>query len=165
MAEYVNPDVLISDEELESKLGDPSIRVIEVDEDTSLYGKGHIPGAIAWNWKTELHDPLRREFIDQKQLASLLSGATYQRKLLESPDMQRALVQMPHGAATDAAALAGSQRNLHRDVLGPALAELPGLHDPFGDRRRPLARGAKHRAQLIVDRIGKHWAVGLVRAR
>jgi thiosulfate/3-mercaptopyruvate sulfurtransferase len=72
MAEYVNPDVLISDEELESKLGDPSIRVIEVDEDTSLYGKGHIPGAIAWNWKTELHDPLRREFIDQKQLASLL---------------------------------------------------------------------------------------------
>ncbi|TMK45060.1 MAG: sulfurtransferase [Actinobacteria bacterium] len=72
MAEYVNPDVLISDEELEAKLGDPSIRVIEVDEDTSLYGKGHIPGAIAWNWKTELHDPLRRDFIDQKQLAALL---------------------------------------------------------------------------------------------
>ena len=72
MAEYVNPDVLISDEELESKLADPSIRVIEVDEDTSLYGKGHIPGAIAWNWKTELHDPLRRDFIDQKQLAALL---------------------------------------------------------------------------------------------
>ena len=72
MAEYVNPDVLISDEELEPKLGDPSIRVVEVDEDTSLYGKGHIPGAIAWNWKTELHDPLRREFIDQKQLAALL---------------------------------------------------------------------------------------------
>ncbi len=72
MAEYVNPGVLISDEELEAKLGDPSIRVVEVDEDTSLYGKGHIPGAIAWNWKTELHDPLRRDFIDQKQLAALL---------------------------------------------------------------------------------------------
>jgi len=72
MAEYVNPGVLISDAELEAKLGDPSIRIVEVDEDTSLYGKGHIPGAIAWNWKTELHDPLRREFIDQKQLAALL---------------------------------------------------------------------------------------------
>ncbi len=72
MAEYVNPGVLISDEELEAKLGDPSIRIVEVDEDTSLYGKSHIPGAIAWNWKTELHDPLRREFIDQKQLATLL---------------------------------------------------------------------------------------------
>src|SRR5437588_10373833 len=72
MAEYVNPSVLISDEELEAKLGDPSIQVIEVDEDTTLYGKGHLPGAIAWNWKTELHDPLRRDFIDQKQLAALL---------------------------------------------------------------------------------------------
>ena len=72
MAEYVNPGVLISDAELEARLGDPSIRIVEVDEDTSLYGKGHIPGAIAWNWKTELHDPLRRDFIDQKQLAALL---------------------------------------------------------------------------------------------
>jgi len=72
MAEYVNPDVLISDEELESRLNDPSLRVIEVDEDTSLYSKGHIPGAIAWNWKTDLHDPLRREFLSQSKLASLL---------------------------------------------------------------------------------------------
>src|SRR3979411_1416958 len=72
MAEYVNPDVLISDQELEGKLNDPSIRVIEGDEDTPLDNKGHIPGAIAWNWKTELHDPLRREFLDQKQLAALL---------------------------------------------------------------------------------------------
>src|SRR2546421_9192724 len=75
MAEYVNPGVLISDEELEAKLGDPSRRVVEVDEDTSLYAKGHIPGAIAWNWKTQLHDPLRREFIDQKQLANLLKSS------------------------------------------------------------------------------------------
>src|SRR5437667_383570 len=59
MAEYVNPDVLISDEELEAKLGDPSIQVIEVDEDTTLYGKGHLPGAIAWNWKPELQEPPR----------------------------------------------------------------------------------------------------------
>src|SRR2546421_11913091 len=75
MAEYVNPGVLISDEELEAKLGDPSIRVVEVDEDTSLYGKGHIPGAIAWNWKTDLHDRLRRDFLYQKQLSALLNKA------------------------------------------------------------------------------------------
>ena len=72
MAEYVNPDVLISDEELESRLSDPSLRIVEVDEDTTLYNKGHIPGAIAWNWKTDLHDPLRREFLGQAQLAALL---------------------------------------------------------------------------------------------
>ncbi len=73
MAEYVHPEVLISDEELEAKLGDPGIRIVEVDEDTTLYNKGHIPGAIAWNWKTDLHDPLRRNFIDQKGLRVLLS--------------------------------------------------------------------------------------------
>src|SRR6266480_2920606 len=84
MAEYVNPDVLISDEELEAKLGDPSIQVIEVDEDTTLYGKGHIPGAIAWNWKTELHDPLRRDFIDQKQLAALLKKSELESRQLTS---------------------------------------------------------------------------------
>ena len=72
MSEYVNPDVLVSDEELEGKLGDPSIRLVEVDEDTTLYAKGHIPGAIAWNWKTDLHDPLRRDFLTQSQLSALL---------------------------------------------------------------------------------------------
>src|SRR5579859_3899679 len=69
MSEYVNPEVLVSDEELEGKLGDPSIRLVEVDEDTTLYAKGHIPGAIAWNWKTDLHDPLRRDFLPQSQLS------------------------------------------------------------------------------------------------
>jgi thiosulfate/3-mercaptopyruvate sulfurtransferase len=73
MADYVHPDVLISDDELEARLGDPNLRIVEVDEDTSLYNKGHIPGAIAWNWKADLHDPLRREFIDQKQLGALLA--------------------------------------------------------------------------------------------
>src|SRR5207248_10316731 len=63
---------LIPDEELEAKLSDPTIQLIEVDEHTTLYGKAHLPGAIASNWNTDLHDPLRRDFIDQKQLAALL---------------------------------------------------------------------------------------------
>jgi thiosulfate/3-mercaptopyruvate sulfurtransferase len=64
--------VLIETQELESKLGDASLRIVEVDEDTSLYEKGHIPGAIAWNWKKDLHDTPRREFIDEAGLAALL---------------------------------------------------------------------------------------------
>jgi thiosulfate/3-mercaptopyruvate sulfurtransferase len=66
-------NVLIEVDELEARLGDPSIRVVEVDEDTSLYEKGHIPGAVSWNWKTDLHDPLRREFIGEQQLEELLA--------------------------------------------------------------------------------------------
>jgi thiosulfate/3-mercaptopyruvate sulfurtransferase len=64
--------VLVETDELESKLNDPNVQLVEVDEDTSLYEKGHIPGAIAWNWKQDLHDPLRRDFIDEAGLAALL---------------------------------------------------------------------------------------------
>ncbi|MGH2722519.1 MAG: sulfurtransferase [Actinomycetota bacterium] len=64
--------VLIETDELEPRLNDPSLRIVEVDEDTTLYEKGHIPGAIAWNWKKDFYDQPRREFIDEKQLAALL---------------------------------------------------------------------------------------------
>lgn len=66
-------DVLVEVNELEERLVDPSIRVVEVDEDTSLYEKGHIPGAVGWDWKNDLHDPLRREFIGERQLEDLLA--------------------------------------------------------------------------------------------
>jgi thiosulfate/3-mercaptopyruvate sulfurtransferase len=64
--------VLVETEELEGLLGKSDVQVVEVDEDTTLYEKGHIPGAIAWNWKKDLHDSLRREFIDEGGLAALL---------------------------------------------------------------------------------------------
>ena len=41
---------------LEEHLDDPSVRIIEVDEDTTAYDKGHIRGAVGWNWTTDLHD-------------------------------------------------------------------------------------------------------------
>lgn len=68
---YAN-DVLIEADELEAILGDPQIRVIEVDEDTTLFEKGHIPGAVSWDWSLDLHDPLRREFISEQALENLL---------------------------------------------------------------------------------------------
>lgn len=66
-------EALIEADELESRLQDPGIVIIEVDEDTTLYEKGHIPGAVSWHWSTDLHDRLRREFIDEKQLVDLLT--------------------------------------------------------------------------------------------
>jgi thiosulfate/3-mercaptopyruvate sulfurtransferase len=73
MAEYQNKDVLIDAEELEGRLGDSDVKIVEVDEDTSLYEKGHIPAAISWDWSRDLHDPLRRDFVNGKQLVDLLS--------------------------------------------------------------------------------------------
>ena len=72
---YANPDALVETEWLAEHLQDPNIRVIEVDEDTTAFEKGHIQGAIAWNWFEDLHDPLRRDFVDQTGLTRLLQNA------------------------------------------------------------------------------------------
>ena len=72
MTNYANPDVLVETDWLEQHLGDSNLAVVEVDEDTTAYEKGHVPGAIAINWATELHDHPRRDFVSGEQLARLL---------------------------------------------------------------------------------------------
>jgi thiosulfate/3-mercaptopyruvate sulfurtransferase len=67
-------DVLVSADWAEQHLGQPGIVVVEVDEDTAAYNKGHIPGAVKLDWKTELQDPVRRDFVDRQQFEKLLSG-------------------------------------------------------------------------------------------
>ena len=55
-------------------LDDDSVVLIEVDEDTSAYEKGHIAGAIKLDWKQDLQDPVRRDFVNQEQFGALLSS-------------------------------------------------------------------------------------------
>jgi thiosulfate/3-mercaptopyruvate sulfurtransferase len=74
MTEYANPDVLVETEWLEKNLEDSSLVPVEVDEDTTAFEKGHIPGAVSLNWLTELHDSLRRDFVSRDQLAQLLGA-------------------------------------------------------------------------------------------
>ncbi len=74
MSDYAKPEVLVDTDWLEQKLEDSSVAVVEVDEDTTAYVKGHIPGAIALNWEEELHDLPRREFISSSRLAELLGS-------------------------------------------------------------------------------------------
>jgi thiosulfate/3-mercaptopyruvate sulfurtransferase len=75
MAEYAKPDVLVDTDWLEEHLGDPNVRVIEVDEDTTAYEKGHIQGAVGWNWTTDLHTEVGRDYRDQAGFSGLLSAA------------------------------------------------------------------------------------------
>ncbi|MGH7477155.1 MAG: sulfurtransferase [Longimicrobiales bacterium] len=70
--EYANPDALVSTGWLAEHLGDPGVRPVEVDEDTGAYQSGHIPGAVGWNWKEDLHHGVRRDYIDQGRLRALL---------------------------------------------------------------------------------------------
>jgi len=75
MAEYANPDALVETDWLEANVSDPGIRVIEVDEDTEAYLKGHIEGSVGWNWTTDLHTDVGRDYVDQAGLSDLLSKA------------------------------------------------------------------------------------------
>jgi len=67
-------DVLVTAEWAEQHLGQPGIVFVEVDEDTSAYDKGHIPGAVKLDWKQDLQDPVRRDFVDKEQFEKLLSA-------------------------------------------------------------------------------------------
>ena len=66
-------DVLVTVDWAESNLDAPNTVFVEVDEDTSAYETGHIPGAIRLDWKTELQDQVKRDFVDQQQFSKLLS--------------------------------------------------------------------------------------------
>jgi thiosulfate/3-mercaptopyruvate sulfurtransferase len=72
---YAKPEVLVSTDWLEAHLDDPTVRAIEVDEDTSAYEKGHVRGAVAWKWTTDLHTKVGRDYLDQAGFSGLLSAA------------------------------------------------------------------------------------------
>lgn len=71
--EYAHPESLTTTEWLADHLDDPSLRIIEVDEDTEAYEKSHIPGAIAWNWSADLHHATQRDYLDRDGFSDLLS--------------------------------------------------------------------------------------------
>ncbi len=75
MPEYAHPDVLVDCDWLSGHFSDASVRVVEVDVDTSAYNLGHIPGALGWNWSTQLCDTVRRDILSKEQLEALLSSA------------------------------------------------------------------------------------------
>ena len=66
-------DVLVDADWVESHIGEPGYVIVEVDEDTSAYDKGHIPSAIKIDWKKDLQDPVRRDFVDKTGFEALLS--------------------------------------------------------------------------------------------
>jgi len=72
MSQYKHPEVLVTTDWVAQNLAHPGQRLVEVDVDTTSYNKGHIPGAVAWNWQTQLQDPVRRDLIEKSELERLL---------------------------------------------------------------------------------------------
>jgi thiosulfate/3-mercaptopyruvate sulfurtransferase len=73
MADYAK-DVLVSTDWVQEHLDDPSIRIVEVDENPALYAEGHIPGAIGFDWRTDLQDQVKRDFLGPEAFGELLGS-------------------------------------------------------------------------------------------
>jgi thiosulfate/3-mercaptopyruvate sulfurtransferase len=67
-------NVLVTPDWAEQNLDTDGVVFVEVDEDTTAYDAGHIPGAVKINWKTELQDPVIRDFVDRGSFEKLLSN-------------------------------------------------------------------------------------------
>jgi thiosulfate/3-mercaptopyruvate sulfurtransferase len=66
-------DVLVDADWVEAHLDDPGVVLLEVDEDTTAYDKGHIRGAVKLDWRKDLQDPVRRDFVDRHGFEQLMS--------------------------------------------------------------------------------------------
>src|SRR6478752_3092328 len=112
-------EVLVTTDWVAEHGGEPGLRLVEVDEDTEAYAAGHIAGAVAWHWREDLHDALRRDFLTQDQLSDLLG----------------------RGPGHHGGALRGQQQLVrHLRLLAPAL---PGLRPGQAGGRRAQEVGAR----------------------
>ena len=68
-------DKLVTADWVQAHLDDPSVRLVEVDVDTEAYKESHLPGAVAFNWTTQLQDQTNRDIISKSSLDALLSAA------------------------------------------------------------------------------------------
>jgi thiosulfate/3-mercaptopyruvate sulfurtransferase len=75
MAEYAHPEALVSTDWVAQHVNDKNVRVVEVDVDTKAYDEGHVPGAIAWAWNTQLCDTVRRDILSSRQLEELMAAS------------------------------------------------------------------------------------------
>ena len=73
MPEYAK-DVLVDTQWVENHLSDDSIRIVEVDENPALYAEAHIPGAIGLDWKRDLQDQVKRDFLGPEDFGALFGG-------------------------------------------------------------------------------------------
>ena len=73
MADYAK-DVLVDTQWVEDHLDDPSVKIVEVDENPALYAEAHIPGAIGFDWKKDLQDQVKRDFLGPEEFGELMGS-------------------------------------------------------------------------------------------
>jgi thiosulfate/3-mercaptopyruvate sulfurtransferase len=74
MSTYARPEVLVDTNWVAAHLHDPTVRLVESNEDLLLYDTGHIPGAVKIDWVQDLNDPVVRDYLDAARFAELLAS-------------------------------------------------------------------------------------------
>lgn len=73
---YKHPETLVDTEWVKEHLNDPKVRIVEVDYDpTANYQLGHVPGAVLFDWRKDLNNPVQRDILSKEQLEKLLGNA------------------------------------------------------------------------------------------
>ena len=73
MSDYAK-DVLVSTDWVAEHLDDDTVRIVEVDENPALYAEAHIPGAIGFDWKNDLQDQVKRDFLGPDEFGALMGS-------------------------------------------------------------------------------------------
>ncbi len=72
MTGYATTDTLVDAEWAQAHLSDPNVRFVEVDVDTTAYEQSHLPGAVGWDWTSQLADGVRRDIAGREDFGALL---------------------------------------------------------------------------------------------
>jgi thiosulfate/3-mercaptopyruvate sulfurtransferase len=75
MVAYANPDTLVTTDWVKQNIGKPGVKIVEIDVDTKQFDVGHIPGAVGFNWQTQLQDQLTRDIIAKEAFEKLMGDA------------------------------------------------------------------------------------------
>jgi thiosulfate/3-mercaptopyruvate sulfurtransferase len=75
MAEYIHGDVLVTTDWVAQHAKDANVHVVEVDVDTAAYDEGHVPGALAWAWRSQLCDTVVRDILSKEQFEKLMNDS------------------------------------------------------------------------------------------
>jgi thiosulfate/3-mercaptopyruvate sulfurtransferase len=155
MGDYKHPEVLVSTEWVAAHTYDPSVRLVEVDVDTTAYDKGHIPNAVGWNWTSQLQDNVRRDVLGQRAFEDLASksGITPETTVVLYGDNNNwfaayALWQMKYYGHQDARLMNGGRKKW--EIEGrPLTTEPPNL--PLGKayQAKPPDEGVRARREQI----------------
>ena len=71
-ARVAHPESIVETDWVAEHMSDDNVRLVEVDVDTAAYDQGHIPGAVGWNWTSQLNDTLQRDILNRHQMQRLL---------------------------------------------------------------------------------------------